>query len=280
MLALVVSLSGCISSYQSQISQNGTATNNHNFIVSRYQDIVDSMHSMVKDLQIPAHFNTNQYPPMYPADVQRAADDFDVNNYLTVLNHLSLEPGYTLDYLYNKNNLEAKPYIYARKITDLPFKSISEYRATIIASQNSSVIVNENEKLLYSYLDHIKVDDTPEGFFQFVAVRIMGAQYYLWWHAIYNDQLIICNEKAVENILASVPPSPDEVKTKLLKQLPQFDLEPKIEIQGNVVKVRVITFTRFGGIIQRDFTIARQFPHAVSNSEEKNLIRYSGGAVP
>jgi hypothetical protein len=73
----------------------------------------------------------------------------------------------------------------------------------------------------------------------------------------------VCDKLIVEKILTSFQPIQDGQKSSLLKQLPQFVLEPKIEIQANIVTVRVVIFTKWGGVIQEEYTITRQFPHAV-----------------
>ena len=63
-----------------------------------YQKTIDSMRSLVKDLRVPSHFGPDKN------DIQRAPEDFDVNSYFAVLDHLQMDNGYTLDYFYNRIN--------------------------------------------------------------------------------------------------------------------------------------------------------------------------------
>jgi hypothetical protein len=104
----------------------------------------------------------------------------------------------------------------------------------------------------------------------------MSGQFYLWWHAAYNDKTIICTEKAANEIVSGLR-SEYAPTAELLKQIPQLDYSPKIDIQGNIVNIKVIAFTKWGGFIQEESNISRQFPHTVTEVENKTLIPYDCG---
>jgi hypothetical protein len=118
-------------------------------------------------------------------DCGRDQLEFDVNRYFSVFDHLSIQPGYTLDYVYLRDFGGAKPVVYAREINADPYDS---YEAFVRA--NHSEIQGSHEKIKHAadYLRHIQIDDTPQGYFQFVVLSIMGDQFYLRWHANYNDE--------------------------------------------------------------------------------------------
>ena len=61
---------------------------------------------------------------MMPA---KADGDFDVNSFLSVLDHLSLEEGYALDFVYFSDDLGGKPLVYARESDQPPFAAYTEF---------------------------------------------------------------------------------------------------------------------------------------------------------
>ncbi len=261
---LLIALSGCKSS--GTPSPSGTTTcfptipGTTEPAAGNYQTIVDSMRSLVKGQKIPESFTSKD-----SGDFARTADAFDVNQYFTVLDHLSMETGYTLDYMYRKEYMGGNPFIYSRKTSDPPFTTSAEIQEFIEQGATS-----------FSFLDHIRVDDTAEGFFQLVTLRTMAAQFYLWWHAGYNDKTIICDEKAANEIVSGLR-SEYAPTAELLKQIPQLNYAPKIDIQKNSVNVKVVVFTKWGGILQEEYTINHQFPHTITNSEPKTLVAYDCG---
>jgi hypothetical protein len=224
---------------------------------SHYQEIADSMSSMVEGLQAPRSFN----PPVCPSGVPRPADAFDVNQYFTILDRLSIQPGYTLDYIYIGDSLKGKPQIYARKLEASPINSLAETDST------------------YSIAEHIQTDGTPEGFFQLIVLYLMGDNFYLWWHAVYDKHKIVSSQEAVDKIVSVFQPSYEQ-KSELQKQLAHYDLAPYIEFQGNTVFIRVFTFHNLGGLKQIEYTCSREFPHKGLHGNSQDVIRYSIGAIP
>lgn len=58
-----------------------------------YQDTVDALINLTQNLdEIPDSFAGN--------DITKVVNSFVANAYFSVLDHLSMEPGYTLDYVY------------------------------------------------------------------------------------------------------------------------------------------------------------------------------------
>jgi hypothetical protein len=243
---------------------------------SAYQQVVDSLRSLATGAPIPASFKVgNSSDQSY----LRPVDAFDVNNYFTVLNHLTMQPGYVLDYIYHDYSLGAQPYIYARKTSDPPFNTLTELTNTL---KEGNLPFYDQNKLLYTYLEHVRVDDTPEGFFQFISLRITGAQFYLFWHAGLSDHKIICDLEALDKTLLSLRGlygQSDEKLFDVQKQSRNLDLGPQIEIQDNSVIVKVVIFSKWGGLIREEYTITRQFPHKVIDSKTVTLIPYNCGIV-
>ena len=81
--------------------------------------------------------------------------------------------------------------MYARPEAQEPFKTEAELEA---APETG-------------YLDYVQTDGSEEGFFQLALLTLMGDQFYLWWHANYNDQQIMASPNA------SRTPSPERIRS-------------------------------------------------------------------
>lgn len=127
-------------------------------------------------------------------------------------------------------------------------------------------------------MEQIQVDGTAEGFFEFVVLRITGNQFYLWWHALLDDLVIISDETGLEKVLKSggVSRLPPNVE----KKARSLDLRPVVEFQDNAAVVKIVIFTEWGGFIQKSYTISRDFPHKVIKEESKTLLEYRSNIVP
>jgi len=223
------------------------------------QRTVDAMVELRQDLSFPEHFKGDN-----PA---RTGDEFDVSQYFTVLQHLSMEPGYVLDYVYQLDPLGGLPVLYARKADEPAYRTVAEY-------------TEANERgAAGPYLDHIQVDGTPEGFFQFVVLRIMGSQFYLYWHAAYNDTQIICTPEALEALLSRPTMFGQELPANVKRAARKLNVAPVVEMGTDTVTVRVVIFTNWGGFIRRSYTISRQSPHQILTEEEETLVEYKSNVV-
>ena len=190
-------------------------------------------------------------------------EGFDVNEYFLALPHLSMEAGYTLDYDYFlEEDFGGMPLLHARPSQ---YATYSEY----VEAEHSG------ESSKGSFLDHVQTDGSREGFFEFVVLRIMGSQFYLYWHAATSDAAIICNESSLEALLDGTRGLPSDVRRKARA----LNVEPVVEIGDDTVLVKIVIFSQWGGFIQRSFTIGRDFPHVVLQEERETLVEYNSGIV-
>jgi hypothetical protein len=226
----------------------------------------------VQPLGIPEHFI-----PEEPARTPRAADDWDVNAYFGVLTHLSVEPGHVIDYFYDYDGMGGHPFVYARPADKSPYASFEEYLANVpgeaLDSADESDYANE-------YLDHITIDDTREGYFQFVALRIMDNQFYQFWHAAYNDTTIVCDDDGLDQTLSAAAAAFEGsgVPNSIRKAAGKIDLTPTVEfVDDATVLVRLVTFSKWGGFAEARYTISRAFPHSIIGSEAETLVEYDCG---
>jgi hypothetical protein len=195
--------------------------------------------------------------------VDGTEEGFDVNEYLGVLTHLSLEQGYTLGYTYYlQEYFGGHPTLNARP------EKYETYAAYIEAEKSN---LPED----YSYSDHIRVDDTAEGFFEFVVLQIMGDQFYLYWHSGTNDAEIVYNRARLWEIVNGHPNLPYGAKLRART----LNVTPVVEMGDDAVVVRVVAFSNWSGFVQQSYTISRDFPHKVLNLERETLVEYKTDVV-
>ncbi len=108
-----------------------------------------------------------QYPfPDYFMEekaVERGGE-FDPMLYFTVLDHLSMEAGYVLDFVYTYDFMGGFPTLFARPETQPPYLSWD----TVPAES-------------FRALDYVRTDGTAAGYLQLAILSIMGEQFYLFW---------------------------------------------------------------------------------------------------
>jgi hypothetical protein len=197
----------------------------------------------------------------------KRGDEFDVNEYFNALPHLSMHEGYILDYVYQTDSLGAFPRLYARPVDQAPYASMAD--------------IPENTELpdFHEYLD---VEGTEQGYFEYVVMDIMAGQFYLSWHANYNDTEIVCNRDAVNDIISRVNAGDfgndlslgQQAKARGIK-----NLEPAVNLTAGVAKVEIVTFTKWGGFYRVTYTISREFPHKIIDVQTEELVPYDCGVM-
>jgi hypothetical protein len=197
-------------------------------------------------------------------DLPRQTGWFDVNRYFSVLTHLSMQPGYVLDYVYHNNGSAGQPYLYARKIDSKPFSTLAE----LTASYTDATKDHTND-----YLAYVQMDGTEESYFQYITLRIMGGQFYLWWHANYNDHTLVCDRTKLEALLTDTAPLYDQkIPAEQQKEARLIALAPRVQITGDTATVRIVIFTKWGGFIEETYAITRSFPHTITDTKTKILV--------
>lgn len=260
-LMILVFIISVMSAFTLSASCVETSTSLDATVATARQKSIDALSSLAKGYVDPSSNLTYM-----PINSPKLEGWFDVNEYFSVLNHLSMQPGYILDYVFHSDGADGQPYLYARRIDSAPFSTLNELGNTY---------TDKSITHLYDYMANIKTDDTEESYFQYIALRIMGGQFYLAWHANYNDHAVVCNPEGVNKLISNNKFIRNEVIIKLQKKVKKLNLEPEIEIKENVVIVKVVIFTQWGGLIQESYTLARQFPHSVLDIKNKILFGYN-----
>ncbi len=218
---------------------------------------IQALNTLRQGLTVPEHLRVEQ-----PVE---NGTEFDPNAYFTVFNHLSMEDDYVLDFVYTYDFMGGFPTLFARRTEWGPFNSWADVRPG-----------------MDNYLDHIRVDGTPEGYLQFAILSATAEQFYLYWHAAYNDLEVICSAKTLRDYVKAIQ-SGDYGHTMTAEARKQAlavrDVEPSVVIGEQTVEVRIVTFTKWGGFYRLTFTISRDFPHRILNVEQELLAPYNCGIV-
>lgn len=197
----------------------------------------------------------------------KQGDEFDVNDYFSVLPNISMQEGYVLDYVFLGDSLGSFPLLAARPVDQSPYKASTD------VSQGSD---------LTNYWNYIEIKDVEQGYFEFASFLIMADQFYLVWHANYDDTDVVCSREAVDAIVAErktgdfgMPFNKDQ--TKQIKALQ--NIEPLVNLTGSTAIVEIVTFSKWGGFYRMTYTIDRTFPHTIINVQEENLVPYDCGIM-
>ncbi len=239
-------------------------------LVETCQTGVAKMVALTQGLQLPENLQGEN--PI------RKETDFNVNTYFNALERLSMQPGYMLDYVYIFRGLGANPVLYNRPTTQPPFSTYQEYAQALGGStseEQSDVYLQH----ITDFLDQIHVEDSPEGFLQLAILTSMADQFYLVWHSLYNDSTILCVPGDAKNAMQSVQEfgltPPDEI----LSKAQDLDYTPEVSMNGDSATVKLVTFTKWGGFIERRYNFSRQFPHRLLDFKEQTLIEYDCGIM-
>ena len=197
----------------------------------------------------------------------KQGSEFDANEYFTVLTHISMREGYALDYVYLSDGLGGSPVLYARRADQAAYASMED------VPQNTQ---------LPDFHEYLEVEDVEGGYFEYVLMDIMANQFYLFWHANYNDTEIVCNRGDVNDIISAVSSGDFGYKLDLLQQTrarAMRNIEPVVNLTDDSANVQVITFTKWGGFYRLTYSISRSLPHTIIDVKEENLVPYDCGVM-
>lgn len=211
---------------------------------------------------IPQHF--------FDENAERSGEEFDPNKVFEILDHLAMEEGYTLDYVYDPNPMGGYPLLYARKNNQPRFINLADYE-----NAYPECLVNRPPDSCF-YLNHVTVDGSEAGFVQLLVMYRMGDQFYLDWHANYNDAEVVTSIAGLEKIINERSNTSFGAQFTRSQQAKASDLEPRpvVEIGESTVKVKITWFTKWGGFYASTYEVQRDMPHRVKMVETINLLEY------
>ena len=127
-----------------------------------------------------------------------------------------------------------------------------------------------------NYLEYIEGDGSEEAYFQWVVLQMMGDQFYLYWHANYNDAEIIASQTRLEEVVEEMSetdfgyPLSASQKQEALR----LDPAPVVEIKDDNVTVRVLWFTKWGGFYETVYTLTASTPYHIIDTQREQLVPY------
>jgi hypothetical protein len=235
------------------------------------QSAVDALSALYRAQELPEH--------LMESEAVKTGQEFDVNEAFSVLSHLSMAPGYVLDYVYCYDSISGWPVLYARP-QDQPAHTTC---SSLFAEPDSDG--GDGDEAVSdpwrAYLNHVQGDGTAEGFFQLAVLDVMGGQFYLYWHAGYNDTQVLCDRAALEAIVAAFEEDGNFLAftAEQRKAALALDVQPKIEFGTDTVTVRVVTFSKWGGFEERTYTVERTAPNRFVGEERTKLVDYNCGIM-
>ena len=210
------------------------------------------------------HPDPEDVPPhLTQAHPVRSEEDFDPNAYFTVLTHLAMKPGYTLGYVYHYiNGFGGNPCLYARSADGKPPHACIERQSV------------QEEDDLFPFL---VADDSPDGFFQLVVFRTLAGQFYLNWHANYNDLRILTTPAEIEALISTVNGEDfgTELTAEQIAGLRAIQPQPYVEIFDERVSVTYCVFTKWGGLTRIKEFFRRTPPHLFEDQELLEEVEYN-----
>lgn len=130
-----------------------------------------------------------------PASLEAAAnsddhhsykDAVDLNKFLKCFSHLHLDEGYILDYVYT-----SRPLVYCRKPDEQPLVTEEQFKARF--NFDREVFIDDPDVESYppftyqnAFIDHLHVEDSPEGLFELSLFLHSLKSFYLYDHFLYE----------------------------------------------------------------------------------------------
>jgi len=234
-----------------------------------WQEDIDQISKLYDSQSIPEH--------LLVAGPVLQGDEFDVRTALEVLDHLSMAAGYQLAYVYKYDPMGSYPVLYAHLEENIPFTSLKEY-----LSARPECFQSSEKPSHCSFMQLIETDCSEIGYLQFILFQDMGRQFYLDWHANYNDRTLIATEKALDQIINQLSDtefglSIDDQQKDRIKNL--VHPAPEVTIGTEFVTLRVVFFTKWGGFYEAQYELNKDFPHTIQDSKFRNLFAYDCGIM-
>lgn len=222
-------------------------------------------------------------------------DIHNADGYFIVLKHLSIKPGYTLDLVFWENKDTNGdiigpifPNIYARPVNQKSYLSYEEFiNAVGRPSFHSNQYIGKVPHLdlldpYFYFLNSVRIDNSSDGFFQFVILGILAEQFKPSLRSPYNDTIVLCNHSDVDLAVSEANKFVEgsgapTLSDQDVKDAHKLSVEPVVELGKDTVTVRIVTFTKWGGFIETKYVLTRAFPHQIVIQWEEILVPYNCG---
>jgi hypothetical protein len=191
-----------------------------------------------------------------------------------ILDHLHMADGYRLAYYYHYDSMGAYPVLYAIEI-DQPFilseKDYQEERPQCFSQENGWEICN--------YLQFVVVDGSPLSYLQLIQLSMMGNQFYLNWHANYNDCIPIATIEELHHLVDDLSKTDFGIPLtqRQIRKALSIDPEPVVNIRNEITTMRIVWFTHWGGFFETTYQINTNGATTITDEEITPLLEYDCG---
>ncbi|MCX2931339.1 hypothetical protein ORI20_13725 [Mycobacterium sp. CVI_P3] len=221
--------------------------------------LISALTEMRNNLTIPASLSGE--------DPVKRGGEFDPNNYFRAFTHLKMRDGFTVDYVYHRDGMGGYPILYARPVDQQPYVDEAAYRA---AGDHPD------------FLQFVVPQDNPEGYFEFSAFAMTANQFYLDWHANYNDWQVVCGMEDLDKIINSTADRNSPGRPMSAQQQQQAraiqDKRPAVAMNDETATVTMVVFTKWGGFYRRTLVIDRR-DHSIRDEQNQPLVDYDCGVA-
>lgn len=238
------------------------------------QDIIE-LKALYNAQELPDDLITEGDPIIDPASL------FDPNEVFGVLDHLNMKVGYKLAFIYRSDDLGGQPMLYALEDGETPFTSYDEY---IASRPECSDPQRSSDCLALSKVEH---DGSEMGYLQFITFAMMQEQFYLYWHANYNDFQPLTTPDRLETILMWIDPDWATMEYAAFTTFGdvgfsqeqkaaarEMDLEPKVTQEEDGANVRLLVYTKWGGFAEIKYWVPRVDSENIETLEVNVLVKY------
>jgi hypothetical protein len=186
-------------------------------------------------------------------------DSFDANRFFEVFDKVGVKPGYTLDYAFYHGGIGGQPVLYTREIGAEPILDAGLLRDAVAEGGPRA-----------ESMRHVEFERSPSGFFQFDVFCVAVGQFYLFWHALYNDLSFVVNRGELRQILAMIRGSESAAPIPPAERI-RVGPRVKMDDEGGA-QVTTVTFSSWSGLSYRHSQL--RWPNVVEKVHERLIARY------
>jgi hypothetical protein len=182
---------------------------------------------------------------------------FDPNCYFAVLSHLSMQEGYSLDWVYAYDGTSGEPMLCAVRSGERPAAEVMGYTAA---------------RACANALEHVMVDGTEAAYTELVILQTVGVQFYLLGDAVGRGILPIYEKAWLDSAVKCLDFMGGDPQRLL--QLSPADREPQVVLDAERAEVSVFRYRAGEGLSRLTYVYERQFPHRLVGSGSEVVVSY------
>ena len=241
------------------------------YLAEACRPMMDDLYMLKSGLKVPDHYTSGEV-------AQRQEADFDPNSYFDVFTRLHMSEGYSLDFLYFADELGGLPLVYARETTSEPYESYFDLLSTHDEEYGGERSYG-SLRHRYDFVEYVQIDQSPESYFEHVILAILADQFYLYWHGLYNDTIIFCDESDMERVYDELNAFDVEFPDEVSSGLDQIDFRPSMIIGDETVSLRIVTFSKWGGFYEQIIVLDKENHTQLLDVQFNPLIEYDCGIL-